>query len=122
MANKFGRLVQGVGGCIVNPTKTIFFISKDDVPRDRFKDVTYDKFVCVVRPQKAEPNRTRLMVGGNRVNYPGEVGTPTADMLLVKVMLNSAVLMPNAKFMSIDIRNVYLNTPMEQYKYLKLKM
>ena len=121
-ANEFGRLAQGIGGRTKNPTNTIFFITKDEVPQDRFKDSTYGKFVCSVRPQKAEPNRTRLTVGGNRINYPGEVGTPTADMLLVKVMLNSVASTMNAKFMCIDISNFYLNTPLPRYKYLKLKL
>ena len=80
------------------------------------------KFGCTFRPRKAEPNRTRLTVGGNGVNYPGEVGTPTADILLIEVMLNSLVSTLNAKFMSIDISNFYLNTPMQRYEYLKLKM
>ncbi len=111
-ANEFGRLCNGIGGRIKNPTNTMFFVNKTDVPQERFKDVTYGKFVCVVRPQKAEPNRTRLTLGGNLVNYPGEVGTPTADMLLIKIMLNSVVSTPRAKFMGIDISNFYLNTPL----------
>ena len=64
---------------------------KKDIPQDRFKDCTYGKFVCDVRPTKAEPNRTRLTVGGDRINYPEDVGTPTADMLLVKLLLNSVI-------------------------------
>ena len=43
-------------------------------------------------------------------------------MLLVKVLLNSVVSTLNAKFMSIDISNFYLNTPMPRYEYLKLKL
>ncbi len=78
-------------------------------------DFTYGKFVCNVRPQKAEKNCTRLIIGGNRVNYYGKVGTPTADMLLVKVMLNSIVSTMNAKFMCIDISNFYLNTPLLRF-------
>jgi hypothetical protein len=30
--------------------------------------------------------------------------------------------MPNAKFMTIDIKDFYLNTPMEQYKYFCMKL
>ena len=48
------------------------------------KDVTYGQFVCNIRPEKDEQNRTRFVVGGDRINYPGDVGTPTADMLLAK--------------------------------------
>jgi hypothetical protein len=121
-ANEFGRLFQGVGNRIKNPTNTCHFIRKEQVPKDRFKDVTYGKFECTVRPQKAEKHRTRLVVGGNRIKYPGEVGTPTAEMLLVKILLNSVISTRGAKFMSIDIKNFYLATPMERYEYLKLKL
>jgi hypothetical protein len=67
-ANEFGRLANGVGGRIKNPTRTITFIHKDDIPHDRRKDVTYGQFVCTVRPEKAEQNRTRFTVGGDRIN------------------------------------------------------
>ena len=55
-ANEFGRLANGVGGRIKNPTNTIKFICKDKVPPDRRKDVTYGQIVCTVRPKKAEQN------------------------------------------------------------------
>lgn len=56
-ANEFGRLAQGVGGRIAG-TDTIKFISRADVPSDRWKDVTYAKFVCELKPNKAEIHRT----------------------------------------------------------------
>ncbi len=37
-------------------------------PKSKMKDVTYGQFVCTVRPKKAEPNRTRFTVRGNRIN------------------------------------------------------
>ena len=120
-ANEFGRLAQGVGGR-VKGTNTIFFIHKSQVPADRMKDVTYGKFVCTVRPEKADPNRTRLTVGGNRINYPGEVGTPTAEMMLAKILFNSVISTKGARFMTMDIKNFYLGTPMKRFEYLKLKL
>ncbi len=39
-ANKFGRLANGVGGHIKNPTNTIQFIHQHEVPKERIKDVT----------------------------------------------------------------------------------
>ncbi len=74
-ANKFGRLANGVGGRIKNLTNTIQFIHQHEVPKERMKGVTYGQFVCMVRPKKAEPNRTRFTVGGDRINYPGKVAT-----------------------------------------------
>ena len=64
----------------------------------------------------------RITVGGDRINYPGEVGTPTADMLLVKLLFNSIVSTKGAKFMSLDISNFYLNTPMKRYEYMRMKL
>jgi len=120
-ANEFGRLAQGIGGR-VKGTNTINFIDKSEVPEDRFKDVTYGKFVCTIRPEKTEKNRTRLVVGGNRINYPGEVGTPTADMLLAKILFNSVISTKGARFMTGDIKNFYLMTPLKRKEYVKLKL
>ena len=52
----------------------------------------------------------------------GELRTPTAELLLIKIMLNSVISAPEAKFMTIDISVFYLNTPMKIYEYLKLKL
>ena len=83
-ANEFGRLENGVDGRIKNPTNTIIFLHKTDVPKKQIKYVTYSQFVWTVQPEKSEKNRTRFMVSGDRINYPGEVGTPTADMMVEK--------------------------------------
>jgi hypothetical protein len=52
------------------------------------------------------------------VHYPGDADTPTDDLLTVKLLLNSIISTPNAKFMTMDIRDFYLNTPMAQYEYI----
>eukprot|EP00804_Cyclotella_cryptica_P025711 CCRYP_002912-RA/>CCRYP_002912-RA protein AED:0.45 eAED:0.45 QI:0/0/0/1/1/1/2/0/112 len=67
------------------------------VPQDRWKDVTYGRIVANFRPEKEDPYRIRLTVGGNRINYPGDCGTPTADMITVKILLNSVISTLNAK-------------------------
>ncbi len=59
-------------------------------------------------------------MGGDKVNYPFKVGTPTAEMLLIKTYLNSVVSTPNARYMTIDIGNFYLNTPMVRPEYLRI--
>jgi hypothetical protein len=51
-------------------------------------------------------------VGGNRVHYPGNAGTPTPDLLTVKLLINSTINTPNAQYMTMDIKDFYLNTPM----------
>ena len=81
-ANEFGRFAQGVGSRLKG-TDTIHFVHKREFPQDRFKDTTYRKFVCDVRPTKVEPNGTELTVGVDRINYPDDCGMLTSDMLLL---------------------------------------
>ena len=92
------------------------------IPQNRRKDITYGRIVCVYRSEKKDPYRTRITMGGNLINYPDDCGTPTADLLTVKLMLNSVISTPNAKFMTIDIKDFYLMTPMDRYEYFRIKL
>ena len=106
----------------VKGTNTIKFVRKSAIPNDRRRDITYGSFVCTVRPEKKEPNRTRFVVGGDRINYPGEVATPTADMLAAKILFNSVISTVGARFMTMDITNFYLETPMKRPEYIRLNI
>ena len=120
--NELGRLAQGLPGR-AKGTDTIFFIPRHMVPRERTRDVTYGLITCLIRPEKVdEPNRTRLVAGGDRVHYPFDAGTPTADLLTVKLLINSVISTPGARFFTMDIKNFYLNTPMARYEYMRLKL
>ena len=74
-----------------------------------------------MRPEKDKPNNTKFTVGGDRINYPGEVATPTADMLVAKILFNSVISMHGAQFMMIDISNFYLMAPLKQPEYIRVK-
>ncbi len=118
-ANEFGRLAQGVGTRIKG-TDTIFFIHPSDIPKH--KKATYARFVCEKRPQKTEVNRTRITVGGNLIDYPGDVSTRTADLTTTKILLNSTVSDDKASFMTMDVRNYYLGTPLPTYEYMRFRL
>jgi hypothetical protein len=119
---ELGWLAQGMPG-IVTGMDTIFFIPKDKVLRARAKDIMYGLITCLIRPEKInEPNRTRLVAGGDRVHYPFDADTPTADLLTVKLLINSMISTPGARFFMMDIKNVCLCTPMTRYKYMQLKL
>ena len=107
---------------LATTTETIFFINKQDIPENRKGDITYGRIVCTYREGKKDKYRTRITMGGNLINYPGDCGTPTADLLTVKLLFNSIISTPNAKFMSIDIKDFYLKTPMTRYQYFRLKL
>jgi hypothetical protein len=116
-ANEFGRLMQGVGGCIKG-TNAITIIHKNEVPKG--KKATYGRFVCLVRPQKEEENRTRLTVGGNLIDYPGNKSAKTADVTTVKCLANSVISTQNARAMCMDLKNFYLGTPMRNPEFIKI--
>eukprot|EP00804_Cyclotella_cryptica_P008108 CCRYP_004594-RA/>CCRYP_004594-RA protein AED:0.30 eAED:0.28 QI:0/0/0/1/0/0.5/2/0/866 len=118
---ELGRLAQGIPG-LVQGTNTIVFIAKDDVPTDRRRDVTYGRICTNFRPEKEDPHRIRLTVGGNNIHFPGDCGTPTADMLTTKILLNSIISTQGARFMTIDIKDFYLNTPMARPEFMRLKL
>ncbi len=58
------------------------------------------------------------------MHYPGDADTPTADLLTIKILLNSIISTPNARFMTMDIKDFYLNTPMAmaRYEYMHLRL
>ena len=119
-ANEIGQLSQGFGTRMQSGTNTIFFIPKGKVTAGR--TVTYGRIVAEIRPQKAETHHTRLTVGGNVTNFPGDVTTSTADLITAKLIFNSVLSTKNTKLMCADIANFYLNNPMDRYEYMKLPL
>jgi hypothetical protein len=76
-----------------------------------------------IRPEKVdEPNQTRLVAGGDRVHYPFNAGTLTANLLTIKLLINNVISTPGANFFTMDIKNFYLYTPMTRYEYMRLKL
>ena len=103
-------------------TNALFFIDKEEIPADRWKYMTYGEIVCNTRPRKEETNHTRLTFGGNNTKTTIDCGTPTANLLTVKLLINSIVLTPVAKFLGLDLKYLHLNTPMERPEYLRIKI
>ena len=111
---------KGVIG-LVEGTNTMFLIDKQAIPVDRWKDVIYGRVVVYYRLDKSDPYCTRLTVGGDRLNYPGDCITPEVSLTTVNLLLNSIVLTLNANFMTINIKDFYLNTPMVRSDYMLIK-
>jgi hypothetical protein len=107
---------------LVMTTKMIFFCRKSEIPAKRQKDITYSRILCVYWSKNKDPFCTRITMGGNLVSYPEDCGTPTADILIVKLLLNSVVSTNNAKFMTIDMKDFYLMTTMSRYEYFCMKI
>jgi hypothetical protein len=63
--------------------------------------------------------RSRFTAGGDRLDYPGAISARTADMEVVKVLLNST-LSTDSELMTMDIKDFYLGTPLEISQYIKV--
>jgi len=57
-------------------------------------------------------------VGGNKIEYAGDTSTPTANLTTAKLVVNSVVSTPDAKFATGDISDFYLFTNMDKCKYM----
>jgi hypothetical protein len=110
---EFGRLAQGLGPDSSMPTgtDTIFFIHPRQIPNGR--TTTYIRIVCADRPEKPNPKRVCHTIGGDRIDYPGNTSTKTADMTTVKTLINSVISTDDARFMTGDLKDFYLGTPLD---------
>jgi hypothetical protein len=120
---EFGSLAQGGNRTNTAGTDSMFILDRHEIPNiPKDRTVTYARVVVDFRPQKPDPNRVRITAGGNLITYPGELTTRTADLTSSKILWNSVLSTPDAKYMCIDIKNFYLNTPLDRYKYMRFQL
>jgi hypothetical protein len=118
MSKELHHLAQGCPG-VTKGTNTICYLSHADIckiPQNR--TVTYAHTVIDHCPQKEDPNH--ITVGGNLIDYPLELTTHTADMVSSKILWNSVISTKDARFAGANIKNMYLETPLDWYEYMKM--
>jgi hypothetical protein len=59
-------------------------------------------------------------VGGDRLDYSGDVATSMADITTFKILINSTLSTEDAAMMMMDIKNYYLGTPLPRFEYMKM--
>ena len=128
-SNELGRLCQIMGNGSKGPqkqcikgTETFRIIRYEDIPVDCRNKITYTKVFCEYRSHKEYPNRMRITIGGNRICYPGDVGTPTGSLELVKLIINSVLSHCNACFAAFDVSNFYLATPINRPEFFRIRL
>jgi hypothetical protein len=114
--NEVGRLFEGIHD--ITGTDACFFINVTNIPKDR--KITYCKIVCYYKPHKKEKERVRLTIGGDRLDYSSDDATSTADITILKILINSALSTADAAMMTMDIKNYYLGTPLPRFEYMKM--
>ena len=70
-------------------TDTIDFILHKEKPK--YIKATYVREVYEIRLKKQETNRKILTVGGNLIDYSGEVNTPTPNLTNMKMHVNRII-------------------------------
>ena len=102
----------------------MLFVQKEEIPKSRWSDITYGRIVLTYRLHKTEPNRSRLTVGGDRINYPYKMSTPIADLTTIKMLWNSTLSTKDAKLITMDVVNFELRTPMSipELMHLSIKL
>jgi hypothetical protein len=110
-ANEINRLYN---------TNTIRFIRRAEIPKGR--EVTYGSFLVDIKDHKEERERTKLTVGGDQIEYPGDKSTRTAGITTATILINSVISNQGAKFLVIDIQNFYLNTPLGRFEYMAINL
>ena len=98
----------------------MFFTTKDKIHKER--KITYENFICNIRPQKSETHCVRLTSGGNKLDYPGDPSSPAVSLLNVKIHLNITISRAkhNSRYMCIDIKNFSLGTTMKYFQYMRI--
>ena len=84
--------------------------------------VTYGRLVCDIKENKTETHRTRLTVGGNLLDFPGLLSTPTATVTIAKCPFNSFIYNPGAKCLIADVKNFYLKNDLPETEFMKLNI
>jgi hypothetical protein len=110
-ANEINRLYNN---------NNIRFIQRSNIPKGR--KVTYGSFVVDIKDHKEEKERTRLTVGGDQIEYPGDKSTRTAGLTTAKNIINSVIFILGTIFLVIDINFFYLNTPLGRFKYMVINL
>ena len=119
LSNELGRLAQG-NDAGVRSTDAIDFIFHYEVPHG--SKVTYANFRMDHRPLKEEEWRIRLVVGGDKLDYDNDSGSPAASLLETKLLLNSVIsdIAKNARFFTCDLKDHFLASPMDKPEYMRI--
>ena len=112
------RLVQGDGIHTRSVNDNILFIKCNQVPVGR--KITYANPVCDYRPQKGDPYRVRLTVGGDLLPYPFDVGSPEASLLEAEILFKWCNLYPRFLLYLCRYQGLFLCSPMDQNEYIKI--
>ncbi len=108
-------------------TGIIFPIAHSRVPQDRWTKNEIAYYNPVIKQKRNDDGtiqyRVRGTAGGNLLNVPYDVSARTAGLDTVKLLVHS-VISGGYNWMTIDIADFYLGTPLpaSRYEYLRINL
>ena len=80
------------------------------------------RVVFDIRSHKIETRSTILATGGNLIDYPGDVSTPTSYLTTMKLHFNRAISDVKSRYMCMDVKDFYLNNMMDSAEYIMIQI
>ena len=81
-----------------------------------------EEYMYPLERKQYDINRTRLTVGGDRLDCNGETSTETAGLETIKIHLNSETSTKDAKYTAANIGNFYTNSKIESSEYMRIHL
>eukprot|EP00804_Cyclotella_cryptica_P006559 CCRYP_012819-RA/>CCRYP_012819-RA protein AED:0.29 eAED:0.29 QI:0/0/0/1/0.33/0/4/0/407 len=115
---ELGALAQGDNKTGAVGSNTIFFMSHKDIHNI---PLTGPFPTPVLLSTIAHKNKIPSL-GGNLIDYPGELTTRTADLVTSKILWNSVISTPKARYVTADLKLIYLTAPLDRYEYMRISI
>ena len=90
-----------LGWKYIKGTNTLFAIHRHNVPTNKTADHT--RMVADFPPQKPDPHRIRITVGGSKISVDYNIGTLTADLSTAKILINKTLSTHGARWDGFDL-------------------
>ena len=94
----------------------------NNIPIEKQKEICHTRLVYEYHPDKDDPNMTHITIEGGHILVPFDVSTRTSSLELVKPMIKCVLSRQNTRFAAFDIKNFYLDTPMENPECVRVKL
>ena len=75
-----------------------------------------------MKPEKEDKERTRLRVGGNLLDFTGNLSAPTASVTNVNCVFNSVVSTLGSRCLLDNIKHFYLNNILPDPEFMRIPL
>ena len=101
-----------------NETNTMFFICPSSMSKG--KKAPCMRLVPSLHPLKIETHWVHITTDGNRLEHEGFISTITVPLPAINIHLNSTISTPNARHLTLAIKDYYYGTPMHECEHTQI--